>query len=176
MRTVMFSKARNELASLLDDVSQDRVAVEIVRRDKPSAILIDKDEYEGMMETLHLLSTPANASRLMEAIESVNAGNIELHDLIEAGRLFRIPESALMSSGQIVLGWEPDGWKQYSYWQQNDPKMVSRINELIKDALRHPFEGIGKPQPLRNQLEGQWSRRITGNTGWCIASMANARC
>jgi antitoxin YefM len=83
MRTVMFSKARSELASLLDEVSQDRVAVEIVRRDKPSAILIDKDEYEGMMETLHLLSTPANASRLMEAIESVNAGNVELHDLIE---------------------------------------------------------------------------------------------
>ncbi|PZM13889.1 prevent-host-death protein [Rhizobium tubonense] len=83
MRTVMFSKARNELASLLDEVSQDRVAVEIVRRDKPSAILIDKDEYEGMMETLHLLSTPANAARLMESIESVNAGNIEFHDLIE---------------------------------------------------------------------------------------------
>jgi toxin YoeB len=66
-----------------------------------------------------------------------------------------------MSSSQIVLGWEPDGWKQYIYWQQNDPKMVSRINELIKDALRHPFEGIGKPEPLRNQLKGQWSRRIT---------------
>ncbi len=83
MRTVMFSRARNELASLLDEVSQDRVPVEIVRRDKPSAILIDKDEYEGMMETLHLLSTPANATRLMEAIENVNAGKIEFHDLIE---------------------------------------------------------------------------------------------
>jgi antitoxin YefM len=83
MRTVMFSKARNELASLLDEVSQDRVAVEIVRRDKPSAILIDKDEYEGMMETLHLLSTPANAARLMEAVENVDAGRYEEHDLIE---------------------------------------------------------------------------------------------
>jgi antitoxin YefM len=84
MRTVMFSKARNELASLLDEVSQDRTAVEIVRRDKPSAILIDKDEYEGMMETLHVLSTPANASRLMEAFEDVKAGkNIVSHDLIE---------------------------------------------------------------------------------------------
>ncbi len=83
MRTVMFSKARNELASLLDEVSQDRTAVEIVRRDKPSAILIDKDEYEGMMETLHVLSTPANAMRLMEAIENVKAGKIEFHDLIE---------------------------------------------------------------------------------------------
>jgi antitoxin YefM len=84
MRTVMFSTARNELASLLDEVSQDRVAVEIVRRDKPSAILIDKNEYEGMMETLHVLSTPANAARLMEAIADVDNGkNLVSHDLID---------------------------------------------------------------------------------------------
>lgn len=83
MRTVMFSKAREELAGLLDEVSQDRVAVEIVRRNKPSAILIDKDEYEGMLETLHLMSSPANARRLMEAIEGVNAGRVEFHDLID---------------------------------------------------------------------------------------------
>jgi antitoxin YefM len=83
MRTVMFSRAREELAGLLDEVSQDRVAVEIVRRNKPSAILIDKDEYEGMLETLHLMSSPANAKRLMQAIEDVNAGKVEFHDLID---------------------------------------------------------------------------------------------
>ncbi|AYG66945.1 MULTISPECIES: type II toxin-antitoxin system prevent-host-death family antitoxin [unclassified Rhizobium] len=84
MRTVMFSTARNELASLLDEVAQDRVAVEIVRRDKPSAILIDKDEYEGMMETLHALSTPANAARLMEAIADANEGrNLVSRDLLD---------------------------------------------------------------------------------------------
>jgi antitoxin YefM len=83
MRTVMFSEARNDLASLLDEVSQDGIAVEIVRRGKPSAILIDKDEYEGMLETLHLLSTPANAVRLMEALEEVKNGRYEEHDLIE---------------------------------------------------------------------------------------------
>ncbi|WP_275784098.1 type II toxin-antitoxin system Phd/YefM family antitoxin [Pararhizobium gei] len=54
MRAIMFSKAREELAGLLDEVSQDRVAVEIVRRHKPSAVLIDKDEYEGMLETFIL--------------------------------------------------------------------------------------------------------------------------
>lgn len=83
MRTVMFSKARDELASLLDEVSNDRTAVEIMRRDKASAILIDKREYDGMMETLHLMSSPANAKRLMEAIENVNDGKVEFHDLIE---------------------------------------------------------------------------------------------
>lgn len=83
MRTVMFSKAREELAGLLDEVSNDRVPVEIVRRNKPSAILIDKDEYEGMLETLHLMSTPANARRLMEAIEDVKEGKVVFHDLID---------------------------------------------------------------------------------------------
>ncbi|WP_117193528.1 type II toxin-antitoxin system Phd/YefM family antitoxin [Rhizobium terrae] len=84
MRTVMFSQARQELASLLDEVSNDRVPVEIVRRDKPSAILIDKDEYEGILETLHLMSTPANAKRLMDAIENANDGkSLIVHDLIE---------------------------------------------------------------------------------------------
>ncbi len=84
MRTVMFSAARNELASLLDEVAQDRVAVEIVRRDKPSAILIDKEEYEGIIETLHVLSTPTNASRLMEAITDASEGkNLVSHDLLD---------------------------------------------------------------------------------------------
>lgn len=84
MRTVMFSQARQELASLLDEVSNDRAPIEIMRRDKPSAILIDKDEYEGMLETLHLMSTPANATRLMEAIANVNDGSkLITHDLIE---------------------------------------------------------------------------------------------
>lgn len=53
-------------------------------------------------------------------------------------------------------------WEDYLYWQQTDPKIVRRINELIKDTVRHPFEGIGKPEPLRHALAGYWSRRITG--------------
>ncbi|KQY15301.1 type II toxin-antitoxin system Phd/YefM family antitoxin [Rhizobium sp. Root482] len=83
MRTVMFSKARDELASLLDEVANDRTAIEIMRRDKASAILIDKREYEGMLETLYLMSTPANAKRLMDAIENANSGKVEYHDLID---------------------------------------------------------------------------------------------
>lgn len=84
MRTVMFSQARQELASLLDEVSNDRAPIEIMRRDKPSAILIDKDEYEGMLETLHLMSTPANATRLMEAFADAKAGKgLVHHDLID---------------------------------------------------------------------------------------------
>lgn len=54
-----------------------------------------------------------------------------------------------------------DAWEDYLYWQATDRKILRRINELIKDATRHPFEGLGKPEPLRHALAGYWSRRIT---------------
>lgn len=75
MDTVFFSKARAELAGLLDKVNEDAAAVEIVRRDKPSAILLGKGEYESMMETIHLLSSPANAVRLLQAKQDLASGN-----------------------------------------------------------------------------------------------------
>ena len=53
------------------------------------------------------------------------------------------------------------GWEDYLFWQRTDPKVTKRIHELIKDTSRHPFEGIGKPEPLRHALAGYWSRRIT---------------
>lgn len=51
-------------------------------------------------------------------------------------------------------------WEDYQYWQSNDEKILIRINELIKDTMRSPFKGIGKPEPLRGNLSGWWSRRI----------------
>ena len=54
----------------------------------------------------------------------------------------------------------PDSWRDYLYWQKTDKKLLHRINELIKDIQRNRFEGIGKPEPLKFQLQGCWSRRI----------------
>jgi len=51
-------------------------------------------------------------------------------------------------------------WEDYEYWIKHDKKKVDRINKLIKDALRNPFEGLGKPEPLKLNLQGLWSRRI----------------
>lgn len=51
-------------------------------------------------------------------------------------------------------------WEDYLYWQATDKKTVKRINQLIKIASRTPFEGIGKPEPLKHALAGYWSRRI----------------
>ncbi len=52
------------------------------------------------------------------------------------------------------------GWEDYLYWQQADRKMLLRINALIKEIQRQPFQGIGKPEPLRHGLSGYWSRRL----------------
>ena len=51
-------------------------------------------------------------------------------------------------------------WTDYLWFQENDRKLLKRINDLIKDIKRSPFEGIGKPEPLRAKLAGYWSRRI----------------
>lgn len=59
------------------------------------------------------------------------------------------------------LMWLEGGWEDYLYWQQSDRKVLKRINSLIKDTIRDPFQGIGKPEPLKGNLSGWWSRRIT---------------
>ena len=58
------------------------------------------------------------------------------------------------------LLWEERAWNDYLYWQTQDRKTLKRINVLIVDIKRTPFEGIGKPEPLRGNLSGYWSRRI----------------
>ncbi len=61
------------------------------------------------------------------------------------------------------ITWTLEAWDDYLYWQQQDRKTVKRINKLVQDAQRHPFEGIGKPEPLKENLSGLWSRRIDQN-------------
>ena len=56
--------------------------------------------------------------------------------------------------------WADRAWDDYLYWQTQDKKTLKRINALLKDTERSPFEGIGKPEPLKGELSGFWSRRI----------------
>ncbi len=59
-----------------------------------------------------------------------------------------------------ILAWTRDAWSDYVYWQRQDKKTLKRINKLLIDTQRSPFEGIGKPEPLKENLSGFWSRRI----------------
>ncbi len=62
----------------------------------------------------------------------------------------------------MITAWSDDGWEDYLYWQKIDEKVLNSINDLIKDIKRDPFKGLGKPEPLKHDLAGWWSRRITG--------------
>jgi toxin YoeB len=58
------------------------------------------------------------------------------------------------------VNWTSAAWNDYLYWQTADKEKLKRINLLIRDTLRNPFEGVGKPEPLKHDLKGFWSRRI----------------
>ena len=62
----------------------------------------------------------------------------------------------------MKLGWTAKAWEDYLHWQHSDQAVLAKINELIRDMSRHPFVGLGKPEPLKNDMKGWWSRRITG--------------
>jgi len=62
----------------------------------------------------------------------------------------------------VLICFYNQAWVDYQYWQSTDRKMLKKINELIKDIQRTPFSGIGKPEPLKHELSGRWSRRING--------------
>ena len=60
----------------------------------------------------------------------------------------------------MIITFSKNAWQDYLYWQKTDKRILKKINELIKDIQRDPFEGKGKPEPLKYDLSGYWSRRI----------------
>ena len=60
----------------------------------------------------------------------------------------------------MSLLWTDDAWDDYVYWQSQDKKCLKRVNQIIRDIQRSPYEGIGKPEPFKGSLSGWWSRRI----------------
>ncbi|WP_168788830.1 Txe/YoeB family addiction module toxin [Paraburkholderia aromaticivorans] len=63
-------------------------------------------------------------------------------------------------SGALNILWTAEAWDDYVYWQGPDKKTLKRINQLVKDMQRSPFDGVGKPESLKQNLTGFWSRRI----------------
>jgi toxin YoeB len=60
----------------------------------------------------------------------------------------------------VNLVFSREAWEEYLYWQRTDPEILKRVNQLIKETMRDPYRGIGKPEPLKHALQGYWSRRI----------------
>jgi toxin YoeB len=61
----------------------------------------------------------------------------------------------------VKLCFSDDGWEDYRHWIDNEPKTLKRLNALIEECRRKPFQGTGKPEPLKGELKGWWSRRVT---------------
>jgi toxin YoeB len=80
----------------------------------------------------------------------------------ETDYLLRSPANAkrLLRSMKQAISFAADGWEDYLYWQNQDDKTLKKINNLLKDYLRNPASGIGKPEQLKHELIGAWSRRI----------------
>jgi toxin YoeB len=60
----------------------------------------------------------------------------------------------------MIIAFTPQGWEDYTYWQQENQKLLLKLNRIILEITREPFKGIAKPEPLKNELKGWWSRRI----------------
>ena len=86
MRVVNFSDARNSLKSIIDQVSDDADYTVITRRDAPDAVVMSLDTFNGLMETVHLLKSPANAAHLARSIEQYRQGQVTQRDLADALR------------------------------------------------------------------------------------------
>jgi antitoxin YefM len=80
---VSYTELRANLAKYMDEVCDTRAALHITRQNARSVVLLSEEEYEGMLETLHLLRSPANAARLLRSLESAEKGALSEHDLIE---------------------------------------------------------------------------------------------
>ncbi len=85
MRVVNFSEARSGLKSVIDQVIADADYTVISRRDAPDAVLMSLDTFNSLLETVHLLKSPANAAHLARSIEQYRAGQLRLQDLVDAG-------------------------------------------------------------------------------------------
>ena len=83
MQTVSYSDARDNLKRVMDQAISDRAPILITRQRGENVVMISADEWAGMEETLHLMSSPANAKRLMEGIKELDAGLGEVHELIK---------------------------------------------------------------------------------------------
>ena len=83
MNICSFTELREHLRERLDEVHESRTPLLVTRQGAASAVVLDKEEYDGIMETLHLLRSPKNAERLLQAIADLDAGNTVTHDLID---------------------------------------------------------------------------------------------
>ena len=154
--TISASEARQRLFPLLEQVNTDHEPVRITSK-AGDAVLMSADDYDSWQETVYLLRSPENARRLMEAVARDKTSQPTAAGLHEVDR--RTPKDG-RRGGVRSINFDPDAWDDFLFWLAADRKTARRITRLIGEIQRDPFTGIGKPEPLKGELSGYWSRRI----------------
>ena len=150
------SEARQRLFPLLEQVNTDHEPVRITSK-AGDAVLMSADDYDSWQETVYLLRSPENARRLMEAVARDKASRTARAEVHQVSR--RAPGDGRWR-GLRSINFDPDAWEDFLFWLASDRKTARRIVRLIGEIQREPFTGIGKPEPLKGELSGYWSRRI----------------
>jgi antitoxin YefM len=131
MKTLSYTESRARYAEVLDGVINDREEVIITRAGHEPVVIVSLEDFESLRETAYLMRSPANARRLLDAMERLESGFGESHDLLDADWSMR-------------LVWDINAWEDHLWWQAQDHKVLKRINLVIQDVLRNGNEGIGK--------------------------------
>ena len=148
-----YTHARAKLASLLDEVTKNREIVIIQRRGSEDVAMITADELAGVLETAHLLRSPPEMQS-DSTPRSIESGK----DLVPLKPLMTFEtRSALSKKGKKASGtkkqresvFQPEFRDDLRYWVETDRKTALRVFQLIEGIMRDPFQGIGKPEPLK---------------------------
>ena len=148
MNVITASEARATLKQTMDTVCRDHMPTIVTRQRGEPVIMMSLADYNSMQETLYLLSSENNARRLRES------GKCRLMSQKAKAR-------NKLQAKEVALAWTDHAWQEYVNWQAQDMAIVEEINRLLEECKRDPFRGTGKPEPLRGDLSGFWSRRIT---------------
>ena len=157
-----YTQARARLASLCNQVAETREPYVIERRNGENVALISEAELNALLETAHLLRSPKNAARLASALRRALGGKpAPLRSGSCGGASALTTRGARKPRGPRLAVFHPEFREDLRFWVRSDRAAALRILELVEAVLREPFDGIGKPEPLRFYLQGCWSRRIT---------------
>ena len=143
MDTITYSEARSRFAETLDKVCDDHAPVVITRRNAASVVMMSLARL-SRLRGIHL---PASQPEKCAPASGVD-------------RRTRIRWGYGAGTCRVKLVFSEHAWGDCLHWQSTDRKRLRRLNHLIQETLRSPYDGIGKPEPLKHGLAGYWPRRI----------------
>ena len=155
MRTANYTDLRANLKSYIDAVIDDYDTVVVNRGNGKGVVMISLDEYNSLKETEYIMSSSDTMEAIHKGEEDIKNGNFisqnegeSIEDFFKTGSMYRITLSE-------------QARKEYLYFTQSGNKAIlNKIKNLLEDIAAHPYTGIGKPEPLKYELAGKWSRRI----------------